>query len=56
MSALEVLTETIAKSVLKSINEKMERNNKNLLSEVKGILVESASEITEKAAKRLKTE
>ena len=55
-SALGVLTETITKSVLAAINEKLERNNNNLLTEVRGIINESTAEITEKAAKRLKTD
>ena len=56
MSALEVLTETIAKSVLNSINQRLEKNNESIISEVKGLLSESTLEIAERASKRLKTE
>ena len=55
-SALGVLTETITKSVLAAINDKMAQNNQNLLTEVKGLINESTAEITEKAAKRIRTE
>ena len=55
-STLEARTETIAKSVPSSSNEKSDRNNKNLPFEVKGIQTESTSEIMGKAAKRLNTD
>ena len=56
MSALEVLTETIAKSVLSSINQRLERNNETIIFEVKGLLADSTSDFTERAAKWLKSD
>ena len=55
-SALTQLTETIAKSVLGTINEKLRVNNQQILEEVNGLLSENSSEIAERAAKRLRSE
>ena len=55
-SALEVLTQSITKSVLENINTRMEANNEAVVDEVKGLLAESSSEIADRAAKRLKTD
>ena len=51
---LDVLTQTITKSVLESINQRLEVNNGNLLKEVKGLLSESTPDIAERASKRIK--
>ena len=50
---LDVLTQTITKSVLESINQRLEANNGNLLKEVKGLLSESTPDIVERASKRI---
>ena len=48
-SALEVLTQSITKSVLENINSRMEANNEAVVDEVKGLLAESSSEIVDRA-------
>ena len=51
---VELLTQVITKSVLTSINQKLEANKTSLIEEVKGLMAESTPDITEKAAKRVK--
>ena len=53
---LEILTETISKSVLTAINEKLVQNNANMLAEVKSMIHESTSDIADRAAKRIRTD
>ena len=53
-SPLQVLTETITKSVLNAVNEKIVDNRSNLMDDVKSLLAETAPEITERATKRIK--
>ena len=55
-SPIKVLTETITKSVLNAVNEKLVNNRSDLLKDMKGLLVETPPEITEKANKKIRTE
>lgn len=51
---VEMLTQIITKSVLTTLNQKLESNKTTLIEEVKGLMAESTPDITEKAAKRVK--
>ena len=53
-SPLEVLTAAITKSVIASMDDKIASNNTQLLEDMKGLLAESAPEISERATKRIK--
>ena len=53
-SPIEVLTQTITKSVLATLNQKLDTNNENLLNEVKGLMSETTPDIAERATKRMK--
>ena len=55
-SPLEVLTQSITKSVLATMNQRFDDNNSTLIEEVKGLLAETAPEITERATKRMRTD
>ena len=50
---VEMLTQIITKSVLTTLNQKLESNKTTLIEEVKGLMAESTPDITEKAAKRV---
>ena len=55
-SPLQVLTETITKSVLNAVNDKLVNNRSELMDNVKSLLAETAPDITERATKRMKKE
>ena len=55
-TALQALTASISNSVLGSLKTVVEASRAAVLSEVKGLLAESSSEITYKAAKKIKSE
>ena len=59
-NALQVLTQTITQSVLGelqvTLQDTLKTNRTNILDDVKSYLADTTTEITNKAAKKLKTE
>lgn len=53
-TALEVLTQTITKTVLTTMQQKFDTNNSTLMDDVKSLLAETTPEITERATKRMR--
>ena len=53
-TALEVLTQTVTKNVLATMQQKFDTNNSSLMDDVKSLLAETTPEITERATKRMR--